>query len=974
MRLIGAEKIILSKRKTISPKHDNLNVFSILAVCLVLGLCQAGCIGVAGSNAAGNPTLGTSPLLIANPDPLSFGMVGLGSSMTKNVTIANSGTATLTISKASISGTGFSIVGGSPSISIPVGQAQAIQVQFAPLASGASAGSLIMTSDDPASPTTVPLSGSGGQPQLTYSPGSLSFGNVSVGGSASQTVTISNGGTAALTINSLAPSGAGYSMIGITAPITVNAGQSIPFTATFAPTSAGVSTGGVSATSNAPNSPQAMSFTGTGVTSASALNANPTSIAFGNVNVGANSSQNIVLSNAGAASVTISQISTIGTGFSSSGITVPITLTAGQSATLATKYAPASAGGASGSVTVTSNASNPNLAISLTGTGIQTQPQIAANPTSVAFGNVVVGGSLPQTITLSNSGNAALNITQITAAGTGYSVTGFTLPISIAPGASSPITATFAPTSTGSPSGIISITSNAPSSPTTIAMTGTGIQSDLTASPASISYGNVPVGSSGSQTVTLNNTGSSSLTISALSASGAGYSVTGFTLPISIAAGANTTFTAKFTPTATGNSTGGISITSTAPGSPLTIAMTGIGAQGQITPNPASVSFGNVLVGANSSQTVSLTNNGSGSVTISNVAASGTGYSISGVATLPLTLTTGQSTSFTATFTPASPTSPSGSIAVTSNGSNPNLSISMTGTGIQPAITATPSTIGFGNVVVGLPNSQTIKIQNTGTATLTISQASVTGTGFSLSGLTTPMNIAAGGNATFNVAFGPNSAGAVNGSLSLTNNSGTSPILIPLSGTGVAATYVLNASATSLSFGNVNVGSNSTLNVTLTNAGNSTVTVLSVTPTGTGYSASGVSAGLQIAAGATATLNVTFTPTSAATVPGNITIGSNATNPAISITLSGTGVQSAQHSVSLTWTASTSTVVGYNVYRGSVSGGPYTLITSAPVAGTAYTDLTVQAGQTYFYVVTAVDASGNESVFSNEVSATIPTP
>ncbi len=638
---IGAGDSTWSIRKKTSPRPYNIIVFSILAGILALALSQTGCIGLAGSNAANNVALGTSPLLIAAPNPLSFGMVGLGSYATRNVTLSNSGTATLVVSKVATSGTGFSMAGTTDSISIPVGQSQIIQVVFAPQASGAATGSLIVTSDDPSSPTTtVPLSGSGGQPQLTYTPNSLSFGNVSVGGSASQTLTISNGGTAPLTISSFAAVGAGYSMTGITAPITVNAGQSIPFTATFAPTSAGVSIGGVSATSNAPNSPQAMAFTGTGVATASLLNANPSSIAFGNVNVGSNSSQTIVLSNAGTTSLTISQITTGGTGFSSSGITVPLTLSAGQSATLSTMYAPASAGSASGSVTVTSNASDSTLTISLAGTGIQTQPQITVNPTSAAFGNVIVGGSLPQTLTLSNPGNATLNITQISASGTGYSVTGFTLPISIAAGSSSPITATFAPASTGSPSGSISITSNAPSSPTTIVMTGTGVQSSLTASPTSVSYGNVSVGSSSSQTITLDNTGTSTLTISALSASGTGYSVSGFTLPISIAAGANSTFTAKFSPAAAGGDTGSVSITSNAPGSPLTIAMTGVGLQGQITPSPASISFGNVLVGANSTQTVSLTNNGTGSVTISNVSASGTGYSIAGLAALPVTLTT----------------------------------------------------------------------------------------------------------------------------------------------------------------------------------------------------------------------------------------------------------------------------------------------------------------------------------------------
>jgi carboxypeptidase family protein len=78
------------------------------------------------------------------------------------------------------------------------------------------------------------------------------------------------------------------------------------------------------------------------------------------------------------------------------------------------------------------------------------------------------------------------------------------------------------------------------------------------------------------------------------------------------------------------------------------------------------------------------------------------------------------------------------------------------------------------------------------------------------------------------------------------------------------------------------------------------------------------------------------------------------------------------HSVALSWTASTSTVSGYNVYRTTISGTPYTLVNSSLVTALAYTDTTVQSGTTYYYVTTAVDASGVESVFSNQASAPIP--
>jgi hypothetical protein len=82
------------------------------------------------------------------------------------------------------------------------------------------------------------------------------------------------------------------------------------------------------------------------------------------------------------------------------------------------------------------------------------------------------------------------------------------------------------------------------------------------------------------------------------------------------------------------------------------------------------------------------------------------------------------------------------------------------------------------------------------------------------------------------------------------------------------------------------------------------------------------------------------------------------------------------HTVSLNWTASTSpNVAGYNLYRGTVSGGPYgTKLNSSPVAATTYTDTSVTSGLTYYYVTTAVDNSGNESSYSNQAQAVIPDP
>jgi hypothetical protein len=83
----------------------------------------------------------------------------------------------------------------------------------------------------------------------------------------------------------------------------------------------------------------------------------------------------------------------------------------------------------------------------------------------------------------------------------------------------------------------------------------------------------------------------------------------------------------------------------------------------------------------------------------------------------------------------------------------------------------------------------------------------------------------------------------------------------------------------------------------------------------------------------------------------------------------------APHFVSVTWTGSTSPrIAGYNVYRGSVLGGPYTKIASSLTAATSFIDSTVKAGQTYYYVCTTVDSSNNESSYSNMATAVVPTP
>jgi hypothetical protein len=276
---------------------------------------------------------------------------------------------------------------------------------------------------------------------------------------------------------------------------------------------------------------------------------------------------------------------------------------------------------------------------------------------------------------------------------------------------------------------------------------------------------------------------------------------------------------------------------------------------------------------------------------------------------------------------------------------------------VAPSITTQPS-----SVTITAGQTATFSVIATGTAPLNY-QWSQNGTaigGATSSSYTTPAETTSASGAQFTVVVS-NLAGTVtSNAVTLTVNAAPPGALAP--------------STTSLNFNNVNVGSNSTLSVNLTNSGSSNITVSSVTISGAGFTATGVSNGQIITPGEMVTLNVTFAPAATGSVTGSVTVASNASNSPASISLSGTGVQIVSHSATLNWTASTSTVIGYDVYRGTVSGGPYTLLNSSVVAATQYVDSTVSAGQTYYYVVTAVASGGVQSVYSNETSATIPTP
>ncbi len=495
----------------------------------------------------------------------------------------------------------------------------------------------------------------------------------------------------------------------------------------------------------------------------------------------------------------------------------------------------------------------------------------------------------------------------------------------------------------------------------------------ISASPGSIGFGNVLVGSAVTQPATITNQGSTSVTITQITTP-QGFTVSGLSRSNFLAAGQTLAFSIVFAPTATGTTSGSVSITASnktnkgfAKSSTASISVTGTGVtQGQLSPNPTSVNFGSVTTSSTTSQTVKVTNSGGSTVTISSVAISGTGFSVGSVA-VPLSLSPAQSASFTVSFYPTSTGTFNGSLTIANNGLNPSLSVGLTGTAVAPAsLSVSPTSMNFGNVPVGSPQTQNASLANTGGSSASISQVTTTGSGFSVSGLNVPLTVPAGQTVWFSVSYAPQVAGSSSGSVTLASTVPVPPIA--LSGSGVLGGQ-LAASPTSLNFGNVTIGTSNTQSGSLTATGAS-VTVSSASSTDAEYSLSGITLPVTLAAGQTVPFKVSFTPSAPGMVSANLAFTSNAsTSPTVG--LSGTGA--APHTVALSWAADSSPVTGYNVYRGTTSGGPYTQVYSL-TANTAYTDTAVQSGSTYYYVITAVSTTGTESGYSNQAQAAIPSP
>jgi len=295
-----------------------------------------------------------------------------------------------------------------------------------------------------------------------------------------------------------------------------------------------------------------------------------TSLNFGNEVVGTTSAPDqVTLSNPSGLALTISSIAVTGTNtadFSQTN-TCGTGLAAGASCTITVTFKPTQIEPRSASITITDNAAGSPQTIGLSGTGLVSGPNATPSPSSLTFATQLVGtSSSAQSVTLTNWGTTALSITSI-AASRDFSQTN-TCGSSLAADASCTISVTFKPTQRGTRTGTLSITDNAPASPQTISLTGTGTVVEF--NPTSLSFGN-----SGTLTTTLSNTGSTALSISSITITGSTTFSQTNTCGASVAAGGSCTITVTFKPTGFGSFSGDVSVSDNGGGSPQQVPLSG---------------------------------------------------------------------------------------------------------------------------------------------------------------------------------------------------------------------------------------------------------------------------------------------------------------------------------------------------------------------------------------------------------------
>jgi uncharacterized protein (TIGR03382 family) len=552
----------------------------------------------------GDPNVTAAPVASLTPASLTFSGTTVGQAgSTLGATLANAGSAVLNLGTIGITGSAaadYSIAGGSCANggTVAAGASCSVLVAFKPTATGIRAAVLHIGHNATGGDSTVSLSGTGNAlPQATIgvSATSVDFGALLTNvASATQTVTVSNSGQAALAFSSIALGGANPGVFTLggscTTQTPVAAGASCTLTVQALPTSIGTFSATINLASNAANGSVTIGLAGSGAAPTLALAANPSVLAFGSQTIGSGAvTQNVTLSNTGNAGLNFTSIGVAGAASLTlgAGSSCGATLAVGASCTIPVVFTPTAEGKVAGTLLVRSNA--PNLQVELSGAAISAavaRPTLSDNG-PIAFADTQIGNSAAvHSTVLSNTGSAALKIATLVLGGAnaGDFVMGGSCSVNgtLSPAASCTIDIAFKPSAAGARSADLLLVTDS-GAQLSLHLSGNGIaianSAALTITPQSFDFGAATVGGGApTKRFTLINSGTSALALSSVTFSGPFSGIADATgcpaLPFALQPGAACELVVRYAPTTAGAASGSVLIQGDATAS-WTIALAG---------------------------------------------------------------------------------------------------------------------------------------------------------------------------------------------------------------------------------------------------------------------------------------------------------------------------------------------------------------------------------------------------------------
>ena len=424
--------------------------------------------------------------------------------------------------------------------------------------------------------------------------------------------------------------------------------------------------------------------------------------------------------------------------------------------------------------------------------------ELSISASSLAFGNVTVGSTATLPITVTSTGTAPLTINSAAIRGLGFRASGAAFPLTLNPQQSATLQVRAAALRIGAMTGTLTVRSNSSANPTiTISLTSTGVargNPQMRVSPNSLNFGKVIVGSTATLPVTVASTGTAPLTISSATIGNTEFAVSGTTFPITLNPKQMMTLSITFASAEVSTIRDTLIISSNAvrhSRTAIRLASTGVAQPTpQLTVSASSLSFGNVTVGSSATLPVTLTSTGSAPLTIKSRSIHGTGFAVSG-ATFPITLNPSQAVTLHVTFAPKAAKAATGTLMIGSNATRHSaIAVSLISQGVAPQLTVSATSLSFGTVNDGSSAMLPLTLTSTGTASLTINSAQISGTGFTVSGATFPVTLIPPLGITLQVQFSPTAGIPALGTVTISSTDPTNPsTVVGLSGTGQ---YVVN--------------------------------------------------------------------------------------------------------------------------------------------------------------------------------------